>query len=156
MRGSISAAEPLPQSTFSLACWRTWTEPKNEAAAHLYPRYTPLTMAHFIKQPLVWIVSITLMLLRKMSVAFSGLWDRFFLANREVGISRGKRVRLYKVVLQLKSVFFFAFEKIQINYKNKRNLKGIMTLSVNLNQLISTRCSKSWPFNLVVLIFVDS
>lgn len=60
------------------------------------------------------------------------------LANREVGISRGKRVRLYKVVLQLKSVFFFAFEKIQINYKNKRNLKGIMTLSVNLNQLIST------------------
>ena len=33
---------------------------------------------------------------------------------------------------------FFALEKIQINYKNKRNLKGIMTLSVNLNQLIST------------------
>ena len=31
-----------------------------------------------------------------------------FRANREVGISRGKPVRLYKVVLQLKSLFFCA------------------------------------------------
>ena len=37
------------------------------------------------------------------------------------GISSGKAVRLYKVVLQLKSVFFLRL-KIQINDKNKRNL----------------------------------
>ena len=44
----------------------------------------------------------------EMSVAFPGLLDRFSRGNGGLGISRGEAVRLYEVVLQLKSVFFCA------------------------------------------------